>query len=138
MEQTSSFGSLTQALQKQWLRVKSMKVKLTRDGLIHHNPADCTFPVSPALPRGCQRADTHLQSPLGHSLTRNVVSDPIYLGKMTGNHHMHMANSPGILQSSKINSQVLDPLIPNLSSFWAVLNPGIPCKAKTIKIHLKS
>lgn len=35
----------------------------------------------------------------------------------------HRKKSPGILQSSNISSQVLDPRIPNLSNFWAVRNP---------------
>ena len=38
---------------------------------------------------------------------------------------------PGTLQSSKINSQVLDPLMPSLSSFCAVENPGIPYRKVT-------
>lgn len=33
---------------------------------------------------------------------------------------------PGTLQSSKTSSQVLEPLMPSLSSFSEVLNPGIP------------
>lgn len=93
---------------------------------------------------GCQRADNHLQSPLGHSLNVHVIGDPIYLSKKTRNHPACIlpwfeASLPGTLQSSKINSQVLDPLIPSLSSFCAVLKPGVPCKkAKTLKLSLIS
>lgn len=39
-------------------------------------------------------------------------------------------DEPGILQSSKTSSAVLDPLMPSLSSFWAVEKPGIPFKKK--------
>lgn len=90
---------------------------------------------------GCQRADNHLQSPLGHSLNMHVIGD---LSKKRGNHPACIlpwleASLPGTLQSSKINSQVLDPLIPSLSSFCAVLKPGVPCKkAKTLKLSLIS
>ncbi len=44
-----------------------------------------------------------------------------------------LKHTPGILQSSKISSQVLDPLMPSLSSFCAVENPGIP-----YKIHINT
>lgn len=37
-------------------------------------------------------------------------------------------HTPGTLQSSKISSQVLEPLMPSLSSFCAVEKPGIPYK----------
>lgn len=50
--------------------------------------------------------------------------------------HKHMVqralkHKPGILQSSKISSQVLDPRMPSLSSFCAVEKPGIPYKTQT-------
>lgn len=35
-------------------------------------------------------------------------------------------NSPGTLQSSKTSSHVFEPRMPSLSSFLAVLKPGIP------------
>lgn len=35
-------------------------------------------------------------------------------------------DSPGTLQSSNINSDVFEPLIPSLSSLIPVLKPGIP------------
>lgn len=38
------------------------------------------------------------------------------------------------LQSSKTNSQVLDPLIPSLSSFCAVVNPGKPFSIRNADI----
>lgn len=37
-----------------------------------------------------------------------------------------LEHTPGTLQSSKMSSQVLDPLMPSLSTFCAVENPGIP------------
>lgn len=89
--ETSFFGSLTWAV---WVRVGSTRVKgsdLTRDVLTHCNPADCTSPVSAVLLRGCQRADNHLQSPLGHSLNAHVISDPIYLIRKRGNQRTRSA-----------------------------------------------
>lgn len=46
-----------------------------------------------------------------------------------------LEHTPGTLQSSKTSSQVLDPLMPSLSSFCAVENPGIPYKTY---IHLQT
>lgn len=54
-----------------------------------------------------------------------------FTGKIKSSHRNH---SPGTLQSSKINSDVLEPLIPSLSSLMPVLNPGIPFQR--IKIHI--
>lgn len=42
-----------------------------------------------------------------------------------------LKHKPGILQSSKISSQVLDPRMPSLSSFCAVEKPGIPYRKHT-------
>lgn len=41
-----------------------------------------------------------------------------------------LGDKPGILQSSNNSSAVLDPLMPSLSSFWAVEKPGIPFKTE--------
>lgn len=49
------------------------------------------------------------------SSQRSRDRDPLFSGHL-----------PGTLQSSKISSQVLEPLIPSLSSFLEVLKPGIP------------
>lgn len=49
------------------------------------------------------------------SSQRSQDRDPLFSGHL-----------PGTLQSSKISSQVLEPLIPSLSSFLEVLKPGIP------------
>lgn len=54
-----------------------------------------------------------------------------FTGKIKSSYRNH---SPGTLQSSKINSDVLEPLIPSLSSLMPVLNPGIPFQR--IKIHI--
>lgn len=39
---------------------------------------------------------------------------------------LYAIHLPGTLASSNISSHVLDPLIPSLSSFWAVENPSVP------------
>ena len=40
----------------------------------------------------------------------------------------YMMLLPGTLQSSKMSSAVLDPLMPSLSNLIPVLKPGVPCK----------
>ena len=38
--------------------------------------------------------------------------------------------SAGTSQSSNTSSQVFDPRMPSLSSFWAVEKPGMPCSIR--------
>lgn len=62
-----------------------------------------------------------------------IKENPVAQGPHDTHTMAHMVeysfeHTPGTLQSSKMSSQVLDPLMPSLSSFCAVENPGIPYK----------
>lgn len=96
----------------------------------------CSAPL-----RGC-REHTATAEPSSSQLNTPLVSDPVHLPNKAGSQQGHAAatepNSPGILQSWKISSEVFDPRIPSLSSFWAVLKPGIPCRAQTVTTHVTS
>lgn len=89
-------------------------------------------PPAPAAPdpnRSSSRTRLCLADPRGFPLRANegvTVNIESERGDNVDMSVQRLYDEPGTLQSSKISSAVLDPLMPSLSSFCAVEKPGIP------------